>query len=32
VRKMVAWVADWAVNKKPLFGKPSKFEVHTGKF
>lgn len=32
LRKMVAWVADWAVNKKPLFGKPSKFEVRTGKF
>lgn len=32
LRRMVAWVADWAVNKKPLFGKPSKFEVHTGKF
>jgi nucleoside-diphosphate-sugar epimerase len=32
LRRMVAWVADWAANKKPLFGKPSKFEVHTGTF
>ncbi len=32
LRRMVQWVADWAVSEKPLFGKPSKFEVHSGKF
>jgi hypothetical protein len=29
---MVHWVADWVAQDKPLLGKPSKFEVHTGKF
>lgn len=32
LRRMVHWVADWALNEKPLIGKPSKFEVHSGKF
>lgn len=32
LRRMVAWVADWVSNEKPTFGKPSKFEVHNGKF
>jgi nucleoside-diphosphate-sugar epimerase len=32
LRRMVHWVADWMAQEKPLLGKPSKFEVHTGKF
>ncbi|MDM0031993.1 NAD(P)-dependent oxidoreductase [Variovorax sp. J22P271] len=32
LRRMVKWVADWVTNEKPSIGKPSKFEVHTGKF
>ena len=32
LRRMVQWVADWTANEKPSLGKPSKFEVHTGKF
>lgn len=29
---MVRWVADWVAKGKPLHGKPSKFEVRSGKF
>lgn len=32
LRRMVKWVADWVMNEKPSIGKPSKFEVHSGKF
>lgn len=32
LRRMVAWVADWVSSEKPSLGKPSKFEVHNGKF
>ncbi|MEV7870773.1 hypothetical protein AB0P17_32830 [Streptomyces sp. NPDC088124] len=29
---MVTWVAEWVRADKPLHGKPSKFEVRTGRF
>jgi nucleoside-diphosphate-sugar epimerase len=29
---MIKWVAEWLKGQKPLHGKPSKFEVRTGKF
>lgn len=29
---MVRWVAEWVQSGKPLYGKPSKFEVRTGVF
>ncbi|MGV8969177.1 MAG: NAD-dependent epimerase/dehydratase family protein [Microbacteriaceae bacterium] len=29
---MVRWVADWVREDKPLYGKPSKFQVRTGIF
>jgi hypothetical protein len=32
LKRMVSWIADWVANEKPTIGKPSKFEVHTGKF
>jgi nucleoside-diphosphate-sugar epimerase len=32
VNAMVRWVADWVDNDKPLYGKPSKFQVRTGIF
>jgi len=32
VQTMIRWVADWVSNDKPLYGKPSKFQVRTGIF
>jgi hypothetical protein len=32
LRRMVSWVADWMGRAQPTHGKPSKFEVHSGKF
>jgi nucleoside-diphosphate-sugar epimerase len=32
VSTMVRWVADWLKQKKPTYGKPSKFEVRSGVF
>jgi hypothetical protein len=29
---MIRWVAEWVENDKPLYGKPSKFQVRTGIF
>ncbi|MFE2945225.1 NAD-dependent epimerase/dehydratase family protein [Streptomyces sp. NPDC059255] len=29
---MIKWVAEWSKADKPLHGKPSKFEVRTGRF
>lgn len=29
---MLRWVADWVMQGKPLYGKPSKFQVRTGIF
>lgn len=32
VDTMIRWVADWVSQDKPLYGKPSKFQVRTGIF
>lgn len=32
VDTMIRWVADWVTHDKPLYGKPSKFQVRTGIF
>ncbi|MDO7881920.1 NAD-dependent epimerase/dehydratase family protein [Salinibacterium soli] len=32
VATMIRWVADWVAAGKPLYGKPSKFQVRTGIF
>ena len=32
ISAMVRWVADWVQNDKPLYGKPSKFQIRTGIF
>jgi len=32
VDTMIRWVADWVTADKPLYGKPSKFQVRTGIF
>ncbi len=32
VNRMIRWVADWVENDKPLYGKPSKFQIRTGVF
>lgn len=32
VERMVDWVADWVENEKPLYGKPSKFQIRDGIF
>ena len=32
VSAMVRWVADWVANDKPLYGKPSKFQIRNGIF
>lgn len=32
VSSMVRWVADWVSKDKPIYGKPSKFQVRTGIF
>jgi len=32
VNTMVRWVAAWLKEKKPVYGKPSKFEVRSGVF
>jgi len=32
VDTMLRWVADWVMQGKPLYGKPSKFQVRTGIF
>jgi nucleoside-diphosphate-sugar epimerase len=32
VNTMVRWVAAWLKEKKPIYGKPSKFEVRSGVF
>lgn len=32
VNTMIRWVADWVSEDKPLYGKPSKFQVRTGIF
>lgn len=32
VQTMIRWVAEWVGNDKPLYGKPSKFQVRTGVF
>ncbi|QNE48641.1 NAD(P)-dependent oxidoreductase (plasmid) [Glaciihabitans sp. INWT7] len=32
VDTMVKWVAEWAQSGKPTLGKPSKFEVRSGRF
>ncbi|GAA2910417.1 nucleoside-diphosphate-sugar epimerase [Microbacterium keratanolyticum] len=29
---MLRWIAEWVENEKPLYGKPSKFEVRNGIF
>ena len=32
VKVMLDWVADWVENDKPLYGKPSKFQIRDGIF
>ena len=32
VSAMTRWVADWVRHDKPLYGKPSKFQIRTGIF
>ena len=32
INPMVSWVAEWVGSGKPLYGKPSKFEVRSGVF
>jgi len=32
VNAMIRWVADWVENDKPLYGKPSKFQIRDGVF
>ncbi|WP_439563573.1 NAD-dependent epimerase/dehydratase family protein [Microcella sp.] len=32
ISTMVRWVADWVKNDKPIYGKPSKFDVRSGQF
>ncbi len=32
VDHMIRWVADWVANDKPLYGKPSKFQIRDGVF
>lgn len=32
VSTMIRWVAEWLKDKKPTYGKPSKFEVRSGVF
>ena len=32
VDTMIKWVAEWTRTKKPTLGKPSKFEVRSGRF
>jgi nucleoside-diphosphate-sugar epimerase len=32
VERMIDWVADWVQSDKPLYGKPSKFQIRDGVF
>jgi hypothetical protein len=32
INPMVRWVAEWVKSRKPLYGKPSKFDVRSGVF
>lgn len=32
INPMIKWVAEWVKNNKPTYGKPSKFQVRSGKF
>ncbi len=32
VKPMIRWIADWVASGKPLYGKPSKFQVRSGQF
>jgi hypothetical protein len=32
IQPMIRWVAEWVRSGKPVYGKPSKFQVRSGKF
>ncbi len=32
VEQMIAWIADWVANDRPLLGKPTHFEVRDGRY